>query len=95
MPRQIMRDPITKESLPVVTQDGKVRAVLIEMEKFEEMVRRLEMLSTQDMEEAEILSRSSAFHRLVDQAMQEVKEGKGRPWRDVHEEIRGHRNTDL
>ncbi|MDI6795171.1 MAG: hypothetical protein QME81_20285 [bacterium] len=95
MSKQTMMDPITKEPLPVVTQDGKVKAVLIEIERFEEIVRRLEMISIQDLEEAEILSRSLTFHRLVDQAMQEIKDDKGRPWRQAHEEIRRHRDADL
>jgi len=87
MDKIAMRDPITQRQLPVIMENGKPKAVVIGIERFNILTKLLEMLNEEDIKEAVLLSQSEVARAAIDRGITAVKQGKIKPWKKALEEI--------
>ena len=83
MARTVIRNPITKESLPLIVERGEVKAVVMQIEQFKVIAKLLETMEDEDVREAAQLARLPIFNSAVKEGLEAVKEKKTRPWREA------------
>jgi len=82
-----VKHPLTQEPLPVIFEQGRPQAVILDLRQFEQIVEALDPVAHTDEEEAALLAQSPAFQRLIERGLNEMKAGRGRPWRDFIAEL--------
>jgi len=87
MAKTAMRDPITHRQLSVIMENGKPKAVVIDIERFNMLTKLLGMMNEEDIKEAALLSQSEVAKAAIDRGITAVKQGKIKPWRQALEEI--------
>ncbi|MBU1600228.1 hypothetical protein KKG61_09045 [bacterium] len=87
MTKTVMRDPITQRELPVIMENGKPKAVVIDIERFNALTKLLDILNEQDTKEAILLSQSEVAKAAIGEGMASIKQGKITPWRQALEKI--------
>ena len=87
MAKIAMRDPITQRQLPVIMEHGKPKAVVIDIERFNMLIKLLGMMNEENIKEADLLSQSEVAKVAIDRGITAIKEGKIKPWRQALEEI--------
>ena len=83
MARTVIRNPITKESLPLIVERGEVKAVVMQIEQFKVIAKLLETMVDEDVREAAQLAGLPIFNSAVKEGLEAVKEKKTRPWREA------------
>ncbi|MEW6095077.1 MAG: hypothetical protein AB1567_00930 [bacterium] len=87
MARIVMRDPVTQRQLPIIMENGKPKAVVIDIERFNVLTKLLEVLNKEDIKEATLLSQSEVAKTAIDEGISAIKQGKTKPWRQALNEI--------
>ncbi len=87
MAKVCMKDPITQRELPVIMERGKPRAVVIDIEIFDILIKLLQTVNEEDIREAVLLGQSPVAKRAINEGIATIKQGKIRPWRRSFEEI--------
>jgi hypothetical protein len=80
-------DPLTREPLPCISENGTITGVILDIDRFHRWSRLVEQAAEEDVREAELLSQSPAFRALIEKGLEEVKAGQTRPWREVFNEL--------
>ena len=83
MAKMVVKNPITKESLPLIVESGKVKAVVMEIEQFKAIAKFLETMEDEDIREAAQLTKLPIFRSAVKEGLEAIKEKKARPWREA------------
>ena len=79
----VVRDPITKEPLPLIIESGEVKAVVVEIEQFKVIANLVETMADEDVREAAQLAKLPVFREAVKEGLHAVKDKKTRPWREA------------
>ena len=79
----VVRDPITKEPLPLIIESGEVKAVVVEIEMFKVIAKLVETMADEDIREAAQLAKLPVFRKAVREGLHAVKDKKTRPWREA------------
>lgn len=87
MARTVMRDPVTHRQLPMIMENGKPKAVVIDIERFNMLTKLFEVLNKEDIKEATLLSQSEIAKAAIDEGITAIKQGKTKPWRQTLNEI--------
>jgi hypothetical protein len=69
----------------IVDEKGKPTAVILNIETYQKMLSLIQERS--DRKESKLLAHSKYFKKLVQKGLQEIKEGKVSPWKDVWDEL--------
>ena len=69
----------------VFDEDGNATAVIIPIEKYKRFIACLEEI--EDRKEAELLSQSPEFEKLVKSSIEDIDLQKASPWKDVWDEL--------
>lgn len=84
-----VRNPITKEPLPLIIERGEVKAVVMDIEQFKVIAELLETMEEEDIREAAQLAKLPMFRSAVEEGLEAVKEKKTRPWRETLADLGG------
>ncbi len=76
-----VRNPITKEPLPLIIERGEVKAVVMDIEQFKAISKLLETMEDEDIREAAQLAKLPMFRNAVEEGLEAIKDKKTRPWR--------------
>lgn len=87
MVKVVIKDPVTQKQLPVIMENGKPRAVVIDIEMFNMLINLLGTLNKESIKEAILLGQSRVGKSAIDRGISAIKQGKIRPWRQALEEI--------
>jgi hypothetical protein len=69
----------------IIDDKGKPTAVILPIEDYRKILTLLE--GVEDHRETRILSQSSEFKKLVKKALEDIKSGRIRPWKEVWNEL--------
>ena len=83
MSKTVLKDPITKEPLPVIIEEGKPKAVVMEIKRFKAFIKLLETMNEEDIREANLLAQSPPARAAIKEGLDAIKQGKVRPWREA------------
>ena len=83
MTKTVVKNPITKEPLPLITERGEVKAVVMQIEQFEVITKLLETMEDEDIREAAQLAGLPILKSAAEEGLQAVREKKARPWREA------------
>jgi hypothetical protein len=69
----------------IVDEKGKPTAVILNIETYRKMLSLIQ--ERMDRKESRLLSQSKHFKKLVQRGLQEIKEGKVSPWKEVWDDL--------
>jgi hypothetical protein len=69
----------------IVDEKGKPTAVILDIKDYRKMLSLVQ--EKLDRKESRLLGQSKYFKKLVQKGLQEIKEGKVSPWKEVWDEL--------
>jgi hypothetical protein len=69
----------------IVDEKGKPTAVILDIKDYRKMLSLVQ--EKLDRKESRLLGQSKYFKKLVQKSLQEIKEGKVSPWKEVWDEL--------
>jgi hypothetical protein len=69
----------------IVDEKGKPTAVILNIETYRKMLSLIK--GRLDRKESKLLGQSKYFKKLVEKGLEEIKEGKVSPWKEVWDEL--------
>jgi hypothetical protein len=69
----------------IVDEKGKPTAVILDIKEYRKMLTLVQ--EKLDRKETRLLGQSKYFRKLVQKSLQEIKEGKVSPWKEVWDEL--------
>jgi hypothetical protein len=69
----------------IVDEKGKPTAVILDIKDYRKMLSLVQ--EKLDRKESKLLGQSKYFKKLVQKGLQEIKEGKVSPWKEVWDEL--------
>jgi hypothetical protein len=69
----------------IVDEKGKPTAVILNIETYRKMLSLIR--GRLDRKESKLLGQSKYFKKLVEKGLQDIKEGKVKPWKEVWDEL--------
>ena len=69
----------------IVDEKGKPTAVILDIKDYRKMLSLVQ--EKLDRKESRLLGQSKYFRKLVQKSLQEIKEGKVSPWKEVWDEL--------
>ena len=69
----------------IVDEKGNPTAVILPIREYKKMLSIMD--DVQDRKESRILSQSAEFKALVKRGLEDIKNGKTKPWKEVWDEL--------
>jgi hypothetical protein len=69
----------------IVDEKGKPTAVILDIKDYRKMLSLVQ--EKLDRKESRLLGQSKYFKKLVQKSLQEIREGKVSPWKEVWDEL--------